>query len=150
MSKLIKYLSYILLGLSAILAIAFYAVPKGDIASFETMSNSGQFLTLVLLYFTYILFFAALILAIGLPLMNLLSNPQGLKKILYSIILVVVVFGFAFMISSGKPLDAVVDPAPSALTLKITDTGLIVTYILAAVSVITIIGGGIINMVKNR
>ncbi len=141
MPKFLKILSYFLLITSFILGVIFYAVPT---------DLKENLMTNVLLYFAYILFFATILAAVVLPLMNLLDNPKGLKKGLLSIVVVVVVFGLAFLMSSGKPLDAVVNPAPSVLTLKITDTGLIVTYILAAVSIIAIVGGGIINMVRNR
>lgn len=141
MPKFLKILSYFLLITSFLLGIVFYAVPTT--LKEEVMTN-------VLLYFAYILFFATILAALGLPLMNVLDNPKGLKKGLISIGVVVIVFGFSFLISSGNPLAAVVDPAPSVLTLKITDTGLIVTYILAAFSIISIVAGGIINMVRNR
>jgi hypothetical protein len=141
MPKFLKILSYFLLITSFLLGIIFYIVPE---------EVKKDLMTNVLLYFAYILFLAALIAAIAFPLMNVLSNPKGLKKGLISIGVVVVVFGLAFLMSSGKPIDAVVNPAPSVMTLKITDTGLIVTYILAAVSILAIVGGGIINMVRNR
>ncbi len=141
MPKFLKILSYFLLITSFLLGIIFYIVPE---------EVKKDLMTNVLLYFAYILFLAALIAAIAFPMMNVLDNPKGLKKGLLSIGVVVVVFGLAFLMSSGKPIDAVVDPAPSVMTLKITDTGLIVTYILAAVSIIAIVGGGIINMVRNR
>ncbi|MDP3437033.1 MAG: hypothetical protein Q8S04_07300 [Bacteroidales bacterium] len=136
MSKFIKYLSYILLGLAVVITIAFFTNKEGMIDTF--------------LGYAYLLLGVALVLALGLPLLQMISNPKSLKKVLYSLILVVVVVGLAYLLASGDPLATTLDKEPTASTLKITDTGLIITYLLFAASVTAIIAGGIINLVKNR
>jgi len=136
MSKFIKYLSYILLGLAVVITIAFFTNKEGMIDTF--------------LGYAYLLFGVALVLALGLPLLQMISNPKSLKKVLYSLILVVVVVGIAYTLASGDPLATTLDKEPTASTLKITDTGLIITYLLFAASVTAIIAGAVINMVKNR
>jgi len=137
MSKLIKYLSYILLGLGALLTVLFFF-------------NSGGMIDTYLAY-GYILFGVAVTLAIVLPLLSVINNPKSLKKILLSLVVVVVVVGLAYMLASGNPLTNVsIEPEPSASTLKITDTGLIITYFLFGASVLAIVAGALVNMVKNR
>jgi hypothetical protein len=136
MSKFIKYLSYILLGLAVVITIAFFTNKDGMIDTF--------------LGYAYLLLGVALVLALGLPLLQMIGNPKSFKKVLYSLIVVVVVVGLAYVLASGDPLATTLDKEPTASTLKITDTGLIITYLLFGASVTAIIAGGIINMVKNR
>ncbi|HBG25097.1 MAG: hypothetical protein A2X17_02560 [Bacteroidetes bacterium GWF2_41_61] len=136
MSKFIKYLSYILLGLAVVITIAFFTNKDGMIDTF--------------LGYAYILFGVAIVLALGLPLMQMVGNPKSIKKVIYSLVLVVVVVGFSYMIASGDPLTTTLENEPTAATLKITDTGLIITYLLFFVSISAIVAGGVINMVKNR
>ena len=136
MSKFIKYLSYILLGLAVVITIAFFTNKDGMIDTF--------------LGYAYILFGVAIVLALGLPLMQMVGNPKSIKKVIYSLVLVVVVVGFSYMIASGDPLTTTLENGPTAATLKITDTGLIITYLLFFVSISAIVAGGVINMVKNR
>ena len=138
MPKYLKILSYFLLILTLVLGVIFYAAPIKDL-----MSE-------VMLYYAYVLFFLSILAAILLPLKNFYDNPKGLKKVLIYIAAVVVVFGLSYLMSSGAPLDVNVEPAPSTITLKITDTGLYVTYILAFCSVLAILYGGISKMIKNR
>jgi hypothetical protein len=138
MPKFYKFLSYFLLALSLVMGVIFYAAPDK-----EAMTN-------VLLYYAYILFGATILAAIALPLKNFIENPKGLKKVIFSIVAVIVVFGVSYLLSSGAPLDVNVTPAPSESTLKITDTALYVTYILALCSLVAILYGGISKMIKNR
>ncbi len=136
MSKFIKYLSYILLGLAVVITIAFFTNKDGMIDTF--------------LGYSYLLFGVAIVLALGLPLLQMISNPKSFKKALYGLIVVVVVVGLAYVLASGDPLATTLDQEPTASTLKITDTGLIITYLLFFVSITAIVAGAVINMVKNR
>ena len=132
-----KYLSYLLLGLGVLLTVLFFLNTDG--------------MTDTYLVYAYILFGVAVTLAIVLPLLNVINNPKSLKKILLSLVVVVVVVGLAYMLASGNPLTNVsIDPEPSAATLKVTDTGLIITYFLFGAAVLAIFAGALVNMVKNR
>ncbi|EKD30946.1 MAG: hypothetical protein ACD_77C00440G0003 [uncultured bacterium] len=136
MSKIVKYLLYILLAVSVVFIIAFFINQDAALDAF--------------LYYTYALVGIAIIAAIGLPLIHMISNPKGLKKMMISLGLVVAFVALAYMLSSSEPLAVKINMEPSAQTLKLTDTGLILTYILAAVAFISILSGGIIKLVKNR
>ncbi len=137
MSKLMKYLSYLLLGLGVLLTVLFFLNTDG--------------MTDTYLMYAYILFAVAVTLAIVLPLLNVINNPKSLKKILLSLVVVVVVVGLAYMLASGNPLtNVIIEPEPSPATLKVTDTGLIITYFLFGASVLAIFAGALVNMVKNR
>lgn len=143
MSKFVKYLSIFLFVVSAVLAVAFYLKPAGKEVE-ETMVE-------IVLYYAYVLFGLAVILAIGLPFISLVDNPKKFKRIFINLAAVVVVFGLGYILASGAPLPKITtEIAPTANVLKLTDTGLIVTYLLIAASVLAILSGGIINMVRNR
>ncbi len=136
MSKFIKYLLYVLMGLGVILTIAFFSNKDGMLDTY--------------LFFAYILFGVAAVLSIVLPLVGMIKNPKSLKKVLFGIILAAVVIGFSYLLASGDPVPVNTTTEPAASTFKITDTGLIITYLLLGVSFISIIAGSVVNMVRNR
>lgn len=136
MQKFIKYISYLLLGLGLILSIAFFANKDGMLDTY--------------LGYSYILFGVAGVLAIVLPLINVVQNPKSFKKILFSIIIAAVVVGISFALAKGDALTVVLDKEPSEFTLKATDAGLILTYLLFGAAVVAIVAGGIVNLVRNR
>ncbi len=136
MSKFIKYLSYILFGLTAIITVLFFLDDKGMLDTF--------------LGYAYILLGFAILSAVGLPLINMLKNPKGLKSMLKNLLVIVVVVVLAYLLASGDPLKTTLETEPTASTLKLTDTGLIITYFLFAASVIAIVGGGLVNLLKKR
>ncbi|MDP3398346.1 MAG: hypothetical protein Q8S23_04295 [Bacteroidales bacterium] len=137
MSKFVKYITYLLIGLAVIITIAFFSNKEAMLDTF--------------LFYGYILFGIAAVAAIGMPLFNMIDNPKSFKKILINLLIVVVVVGVAYLLASGDPLSNVnITPEPTANTLKITDTGLILVYILFGLSVISIIAGSVVNMVRNR
>lgn len=138
MPKFVKILSYILLIISFLSGLVFYILPSN-----EVMID-------VILYLAYIFFAIAIIASLGMPLAYALKNPKGIKQGLIKVGAVILVFAVAFLLSSGDPLATNIEPAPSTLTLKITDTGLYVTYLLATISVLAIVLGGVVNLVKNR
>lgn len=136
MSKFVKYILYVLFAVSAVFIIAFFINQDAVLDAF--------------LYYTYALVGIAIIAAIGLPLIHMISNPKGLKKMMISLALVVVFVAVSYALASSEPLAAKINIEPSAQTLRLTDTGLILTYILAAVAFISILSGGIIKLVRNR
>ncbi len=136
MPKFIKYLSYILIALSFVLGVAFYI--------------NQDAMTEVLITYGYVLLALAAVSAIVLPLLRLLSNPKGLKSILVKLVIVVVICGLSYALASTDPVKVLIEPAPTAETLKLTDAGLIMTYFLAFASIAAIVFGGIINLVRNR
>lgn len=142
MSKFVKYLSIVLFALTAILALAFYLRPAGPDAE-ATMVE-------IVLYYAYFLLGLAALMAIGLPLFGLVSNPKKFKGIFINIVVVVVVFGLGYILASGGPLQTSTTMTPSAMELKLTDAGLIITYLLISISILAILSGGLINMIRNR
>ncbi|MEN6619055.1 MAG: hypothetical protein ABFC28_06110 [Rikenellaceae bacterium] len=136
MSKFVKYILYILLVISAIFIVAFFINQDAVLDSF--------------LYYTYTLIGIALLAVVVLPLINLFNNPKNLKKILTGVVAVVVLVGVSFLLSSGDPISSKPNMQASENVLRMTDTGLILTYILATLAFLSIVVGGVVNMFRNK
>jgi len=153
MAKL-KYLLYLLLGLSAIVFIYFFAI-SGNMEYKHYVQNQSEWMYSVLdgfLVWGYILTIIAALLTLALPIIGIVKNPKNVKKIGINIGAMILIVVVAFVFSSGDPLPVELKDieAPSFTTLKWTSTGLIATYILSAVALLAIIAGAIMNVVRNR
>ena len=132
--KLVKYLSYLLLGVSAALIIAFYAMGTP-----ETMVST-------ILNWAYVLVGLALVSMLVLPLF-FRSGKKTNKSTLIAYGIFAVVVLVAVFCSSDAALEGVTTSVePSAMDLKFTDGGVMAAGLLIAVSFIAIIVGSLKNM----
>ena len=136
MSKFTKYLLYILFAVSLVFIIGFFVNQDAMLDSF--------------LYYTYALVAIALVAAFILPMIKLFSNPKGLKKMLLFLLIAVVLIGVSYALASSEPLVVKINIEASQNALKLTDAGLILTYILSAFAFLAILLGGVVKMVRNR
>jgi membrane protease YdiL (CAAX protease family) len=136
MSKFTKYLLYILFAVSLVFIIGFFVNQDAMLDSF--------------LYYTYALVAIALVAAFILPMIKLFSNPKGLKKMLMFLLIAVVLIGVSYALASSEPLVVKTNIEASENALKLTDAGLILTYILSAFAFLAILLGGVVKMVRNR
>ncbi len=136
MSKFVKYILYLLFGLGILLTVLFFLNKDGMMDTY--------------LYYSYILFGIAAVLAIILPLIGMVQNPKSFKKVLFGILLAAGLVAVSYFAASGDAVSVNLAEEPTAFTYKITDTGLILTYILLGVAFFSIIAGSVMNMVKNR
>ena len=132
--KLVKYLYYILLAVSAVLILLFYA--KGTP---ETMVST-------ILNWAYVLVGLALVSMLVLPLFfRSGKKTQKSTLIAYGIFAVVVLV--AVFCSSDAALEGVTTSVePTASDLKFTDGGVMAAGLLIAVSFIAIIVGSLKGM----
>ena len=104
-----------------------------------------------LFYWAYVLMVvgvaAALLFGVAISAIN---NPKNLIKMGIELVAVVIVVGAVYFLSSGAPAQGYIGPEVSQMTLKLTDTVLNLTYILCALTVLAIIGGGIYNAIRNK
>ena len=136
MSKFTKYLLYVLFAVSLVFIIGFFVNQDAMLDSF--------------LYYTYALVAIALVAAFILPMIKLFSNPKGLKKMLMFLLIAVVLIGVSYALASSEPLVVKINIEASENALKLTDAGLILTYILSAFAFLAILLGGVVKMVRNR
>ena len=151
MSKL-KILSYVLLGISTIMFLYFLFTSGGMTAKdYVEHPDAGMYKTLdVFLIWTYILFGITALLAIVLPIIGIVQNPKNVKKMIINIGVIIGVLIISYLLSTSDALPVSASVNPSATTWKLTDAGLIATYVLLGVSFVAIIAGGILGAIRNR
>lgn len=141
MSKGLKFFSVALFVISAVIGIMFYLnMPEKPE---DSMVN-------VILIFSYILLGLGILLIVLLPLPTLFQYPKKLKKIALSFLIVLAVFAIGYFLASGDPVPINTDTPPSSQVLKVTDTGLIITYIMVAISLVVIIAGSVKTLIDKK
>ena len=139
MKKVSNILMYVIIAISLIVTIYFLADPHEERAG-------------TLFIWTYILMGLGIALLVAVPILNVRTNPASLKKGAINIAFMVVLFGLAYLFASDSQTTATAAQTipPSPATLKITDTGLIATYLLLAIGVCSIIFASVYTGLKNR
>ena len=111
--------------------------------------NEGSSVDLLLRY-TYFLFFAAVVIWIGLAIFIAgRNNPKNLLKAAGVVVGVVTLVVLAYVLSAGAPaLNVKTQPTPQ--WLKLTDTMLLLTYVLGGAAIIAIIVGAVRDAINNK
>ncbi len=111
--------------------------------------NEGSSVDLLLRY-TYFLFFAAVVIWIGLAIFIAgRNNPKNLLKAAGVVVGIAVLVVLAYVLSAGAPaLNVKTQPTPQ--WLKLTDTMLLLTYVLGGGAIIAIIVGAVRDAINNK
>ncbi len=111
--------------------------------------NEGSSVDLLLRY-TYFLFFAAVVIWIGLAIFIAgRNNPKNLLKAAGVVVGIAVLVVLAYVLSDGAPaLNVKTQPTPQ--WLKLTDTMLLLTYVLGGAAIIAIIVGAVRDAINNK
>ena len=94
----------------------------------------------------------AVVSVLGAALKGTITNPAGLKKTLLAVVLVVVIVGAALFIALGH--DGIVIPNSAGgvfdnpFELVISEVGLLVTYVVAASSIVVTLFTEVRNLIK--
>lgn len=136
MSKFLKYLLALLMIVSAIIVVVFFAM--GESAQAETTVP-------LMLNWAIILLVVAIALAVILPMF--FSSGKGGKKTLISLGIMVVLCAISYVCASDAIPERLTVPTDPT-TMKLTDAGLILTCALTVFAVLAIIGGALINAFK--
>ncbi len=145
MSKFLRIILIGLMVLSLAAIIAFYAQSGSGLYALsnlaEAMTTTG---TLdILLIWAYVLTFAAILLIVILSLINMAGNKKSLKRTGFTCILAVVLVVVSYFLASGDPVAVNLEVAPTEGQLKMTDTLLIMCYILMGVTFVSLIWGSV-------
>ena len=151
--KFTKILEICLLVLSLIGLIAFFIV-QGNTGMYS-VSNLAEALATtsmldVLLFWSYALVVAALVLVVVLSLINMAGNRKSLKKTGIVLLIAVVLIGLSLLFASGDPIAVNMAVQPSHSTLKMTDTLLNLSYALVVLALLALIWGSVRNLIHNR
>ncbi len=142
--KISSIVLYIVAGISVIFAGLYYlggSVPDTIGTTFEEKN-----FTSIILIWAFILFLITGLVTIISSLLNVISNPKVVKNFLIVLFMAVVLFVVSYLLASAKPLPNLnVEKLPTTTVLKWVGTGLIATYILAAISFLGIIVSEVYN-----
>lgn len=121
----------------------------GIVFGIQAFVNEGSSVDLLLRY-TYFLFFAAVVIWIGLAIFIAgRNNPKNLLKAAGVVVGVAALVVLAYVLSAGAPaLNVKTQPTPQ--WLKLTDTMLLLTYVLGGAAIIAIIVGAVRDAINNK
>ena len=152
MSKFLKILLSVLLVLSAVGVIVFYVQNSSGLFALSNIAEAMDTTNMldVLLFWAYFLVFAALLLVIVLSIINMAGNRKSLIRTGIILAIAVVVVGVAYLLASGNPVVVNLATPPTPGQLKLTDTLLIMVYILLGSALAALIWGGVKKLIQNR
>lgn len=132
--KLVQWLLYGLMAVSALLTILFYISP----------SNPD-----IILYWGYILFIVAVAVLLGISLLGILKNPKGSVKVLIILAAMIVIGLIAYSVSKNTITPVMMEKYKvTASTVKWVGAGLILTYLMMAAAVGVFIYTAIVKFFK--
>ena len=138
MNKISKIIGWVL-GIVGIV-VGVWCLFKGE------ASNEGP--VNLLLRYSYFLLIAAVVVLLGLAIIQTArNNPKGLLKALCVIVGVAALVAIAYALASSDPIVSL-KKQPDAGTLKLTDTIMKLTYILGGAAILSIIFGVIRNAIN--
>ena len=138
MNKLSKLIGWVLGILGIVLGI--WCLTKGE------ASNEGP--VNLLLRYSYFLLIAAIVILLGLALIQAArNNPKSLLRAILVIVGIAALVAVAYALASGDPIVSL-KSQPSASTLKLTDTIMVLVYILGGAAILSIIFGVIRNAIN--
>lgn len=133
MTKILRIVLIVLLAISALLTILFYAGGE-DISGQPVYTN-------IFLLWAVILTGIAVVVTVIFPVIQMITNPKNAKKGLLGVVAIVVVIAIAYGLSSGEALgvrnpDLVQYDVPS--TLKYAGTMINSIYVLAIIAFVSV------------
>jgi K+ transporter len=148
MSKISRYVLYALMAISVILIMLFFF--GGYVEGTKGTNFAEPLNTNIALIWAFILFLIALITALVFPLAFLIMNPKRAIRFLIGLGAVAVFIFIAYQLGSDKLLNLINYNGPDNVpkTLKLVDTGLILTYALMLVALVSILYNEVSKMFK--
>ncbi len=144
-----KYAKIFKIALWVLLILSVLVLVWGSLKGFE--ANDGA-ATNVLLYWAYIVLGIALaaVICVGIYI-RATTDPKSLVKIGIAVLGAAVLFGIAYLLAPGSPAIGYSGPVPpSASELKLTDTILLIAYIVGGAAILSIIAGEVMMTIRNK
>ncbi len=125
-SKLIQWILYVLLGLSAVLGILFYT---------DTVGNTN-----LLIYWGYLLGIIVIAVTLGTLVINLVRNPKGSMKFLIALAAIIVIFIIGYSVTPNTYTPTQLEKFDiTPATAKMVGAGLLILYLMGIGAVVTIV-----------
>ncbi len=138
MSKVSKIVLWVLSFISVVLAAMYFF---GGTVSTLGYDDVPKFYD-TNLYWSVILFIITVLITFGFAIEFIITHPKSLKGAAIAIVSAIALIGISYALASSDPIpnarvEAVVDATP--LTLKWVGVGIIATYILGGIALLTMI-----------
>ena len=146
--KISRIILWVLMAVSIVFVALFYF--GGDVAGTTNTPSEEPVITETLIKWAYVLFGIALVFSVVFPLVFLVTNLKS--AIRAGIVLAIggVLIFIAYQLSSGDVMNIVGYAGPDNVesTLRVVGTGLIFTYILGGLAILSIIVSSVSNLFR--
>ena len=160
-SKITRIILIVLLVLGLIFTVWFYytnmrmgAIPENIVLPSAKvqwqMEQLGASLSSIA-YYTYVLMALSILITLGFSIWGMIKKPQTAKRSLMSLGLLIVMFFISYLFASPDiPQDYIEKFSLTPGIVKMVDVGIIASYILLGLAILTVIGAGIRNALIKR
>lgn len=136
-NKIIKIILYTLMGISALMAIAFY-IEGPSLESHPP--DSPPIMGNIMIIWAYVLIVIGILLSLAFPLIQIVKEPKQGKTVLIGVGSLVLIFVISYFIAGGEEyVSADKELMASSTVSKLSGAGLVSFVILGAIAIGTII-----------
>ena len=141
MNKLAKITLFALMAVSLVMTVLYYINIGGD---------NVEGWTYAFLDLAYAILALAIVLIIALPILTFRQRKINFKSVILILVGTVVVLGGAYLLAPATPVVLASGAVHEGSAVKLTETGLLVTYFLLGVALISIVGGSVFNVLRKK
>lgn len=141
--KWVKYVEYALFAISIVCFASLFFLPQ--VQHMGDMHADCEWM----LWWLYGIVGIGIVAALASPVKNLFTTPKAAIKALVGLVVAAAVIGGCYALSSAAPVpNSAGGFFEDAFELKFTDTVIYLTYLVAGVSILSILVGEIRNAIK--
>ncbi len=141
--KWVKYVEYVLFAISIVCFASLFFLPQ--VQHMGDMHADCEWM----LWWLYGIVGIGIVAALASPVKNLFTTPKAALKALVGLVVAAAVIGGCYALSSAAPVpNSAGGFFEDVFELKFTDTVIYLTYLVAGVSILSILVGEIRNAIK--
>lgn len=141
--KWVKYVEYVLFAISIVCFASLFFLPQ--VQHMGDMHADCEWI----LWWMYGIVGIGIVAALASPVKNLFTTPKAAIKALVGLVVAAAVIGGCYALSSAAPVpNSAGGFFEDAFELRFTDTVIYLTYLVAGVSILSILAGEIRNAIK--
>ncbi len=141
--KWVKYVEYVLFAISIVCFASLFFLPQ--VQHMGDMHADCEWI----LWWMYGIVGIGIVAALASPVKNLFTSPKAAIKALVGLVVAAAVIGGCYALSSAAPVpNSAGGFFEDVFELKFTDTVIYLTYLVAGVSILSILAGEIRNAIK--
>lgn len=141
--KWVKYVEYVLFAISIVCFASLFFLPQ--VQHMGDMHADCEWI----LWWMYGIVGIGIVAALASPVKNLFTTPKAAIKALVGLVVAAAVIGGCYALSSAAPVpNSAGGFFEDVFELRFTDTVIYLTYLVAGVSILSILAGEIRNAIK--